>query len=351
MAAIAVAVGAAAPVSAPAANLRVRGNQLVHGRGKGRVIQLRGVNRSGTEYACIDGYGFFDGPTSRASIRKMKSWRINAVRVPLNEDCWLDINGVPPGRGGQPYRLAIKRWVGRLNRAHLYVILDLHVAAPGALQSRNIIRMPDADHAPDFWRSVARSFRGNHKLLFDLYNEPHGIGWRCWLEGCTVPSADDGFGRVPSYRAAGMQQLVNAVRSTGARQPVMAGGTDWARLLTRWLSHRPRDPAGQLVASEHNYGGLAPCGRASRRAIAKVARRYPVVVGELGETDCAHRYIDPWMRFADRRRISYLGWTWNAVAPGAWTCRGGPSLIEDFDGTPTGFGVGFRDHLRALARR
>jgi endoglucanase len=47
--------------------------------------------------------------------------------------------------------------------------------------------------------------------------------------------------------------------------------------------------------------------------------------------------------------ISYLAWAWNAG--GGWTCRDGPTLITDYDGTPTGFGVGFRDHLRSLARR
>ena len=28
----------------------------------------------------------------------MKAWNINAVRVPLNEDCWLGINGVASAR-------------------------------------------------------------------------------------------------------------------------------------------------------------------------------------------------------------------------------------------------------------
>jgi endoglucanase len=33
-----------------------------------------------------------------------------------------------------------------------------------------------------------------------------------------------------------------------------------------------------------------------------------------------------------------------------WTCEDGPTLISDRDGTPTAFGIGFRDHLLALAR-
>ncbi len=106
------------------------------------MIRLLGVNRSGAEYACIQGYGFFDGPTDRHSIRVMKSWHINAVRVPLNEDCWLAINGVKPEFGGTSYQQAIENFVGRLNRAGLYVILDLHVAAPVARRRSGSSRCP-----------------------------------------------------------------------------------------------------------------------------------------------------------------------------------------------------------------
>jgi hypothetical protein len=46
--------------------LEVRDSHLVDGRGK--VIRLLGVNRSGAEYACIQGYGSSTArPTSTAS--------------------------------------------------------------------------------------------------------------------------------------------------------------------------------------------------------------------------------------------------------------------------------------------
>jgi endoglucanase len=334
---------------ASALEVRVRGDHLVNAHGK--VIRLLGVNRSGAEYACIQGWGFFDGPTGRQSIRAMKRWHVNAVRVPLNEDCWLGINGVKAELGGDAYRQAIRGFVHRLNRAGLYVILDLHVAAPASERSVGIIPMPDADHAPDFWRSVASTFAANHSLLFDLYNEPHDVDWGCWQNGCQMDAGGQGSQRHPAYRAVGMQDLVDAVRSTGARQPLMAGGVSYSLDLSEWLSHRPVDPDHQLAASEHNYGGLAPCGPPCMQAIAGVARVDPVVIGELGETDCRHGYIDGFMPWADRHGISYLGWTWDAIAPGSWTCAGGPSLIEDYEGTPSPFGIGFRNHLRKLARR
>jgi hypothetical protein len=145
-----------------------------------------------------------------------------------------------------------------------------------------------------------------------------------------------------------MQQLVSAVRSTGARQPLMLGGASYAHDVSGWLSHEPRDPMHQLIASEHSYGSLDPCEQLCLGTVLSVHLRVPVVLGELGEVDCLHSYIDAIMPFADAHGISYLGWAWDAVAPGSWTCSGGPSLIDSYGGSPTAYGIGFRDHFRAL---
>lgn len=220
------------------------------------------------------------------------------------------------------------------------MILDLHWAAPGSEQATGIIPMPDADHAPDFWRSVAAEYRDDHAVLFDLYNEPHEVGWECWEQGCEIHDE-----RVGDYRAAGMTELVEAVRSTGATQPVMLGGTEWARNDDGWLAHLPHDPADAEVASNHTYN-FSACFGSCRTALAKIARTHPVVTGELGEGDCRTAYIDPYMQWADRHGISYLAWAWDTH--GGWTCKAGPSLIKAYDGTPTAFGRGFREHLRAL---
>ncbi len=337
-----------AATSPAAGDLHVRGNTLVD---RGHVVQLRGVNRSGLEYACIQGYGFFESPhpsriDTTQMIAAMTSWDINAVRVPLNEDCWLGLH-TKPGLGGAAYQNVVKRYVKELGAAHLYVILDLHWAGPGPGQkATGQLPMADAANAPAFWRSVARTFKHNHELLFDLFNEPFHINWSCWENGCQIPAGSDSGVSWPTYRAAGMQQLVNAVRSTGATQPLMLGGLSWALDDSHWNSREPHDPQHQLVASEHTYGVLAPCDAHCKAAIVATHRHHPVVVGELGETDCAHSYIDTWMPYFDSLGVSYLGWAWDTG--GGWTCGNGPSLITDYAGDPSPFGVGFRDHFRAL---
>jgi endoglucanase len=330
----------------------VRGTHLVDGPGRGHIVQLRGVNRSGLEYACIQGWGFFDSPhpfriDDRKMISAMKRWDIDVVRVPLNEDCWLGVN-TTGGLGGARYRTIVQQYVKALHAAHLYVILALQVAAPGRVKAQHLLRLADRDHAPAFWRSVATTFKRDHALLFDLYNEPNHIAWGCWLHGCRIAAYDDGYGAQAGYRAVGMQQLVRTVRATGATQPLLLGGLSYAHNLDGWTAHEPRDPRHQLVASEHNYGELSPCQQACQEAVRATAEHVPVLFGELGETDCRQSYIDQMMRFADAHGIGYLGWAWDAVAPGSWTCDGGPALIEDYAGTPTGFGVGLKDHLKAL---
>lgn len=320
----------------------VHGNQLVNKRGED--IRLIGLNRGGFEAPCQFGQGVSEGPTDAASIAVMKSWHINAVRLPLNEACWLGLDDLDPAYTGAPYRAAVHAYVQGLEEAGLYVILDLQVAAPGEKLASNLIPMPDADHSPAFWASVATEFSGDHSLLFDLFNEPQpGISWECWLNGCEVESEDVG-----NYQAAGMQQLVDTIRATGARQPLMLGGIDWSNYMSGWIGHMPNDPVHALVASYHTYDFEA-CYSDCYATLKRISHKVPVVAGEIGETDCTDNYIQGFMRWADAHNVSYLAWTWNSG--GEWEgCTGGPDLIENYEGEPTGYGIGYREHLRELWR-
>lgn len=61
----------------------------------------------------------------------MKAWRINVVRVPLNEHCWLAVNGVNAAYSGLNYINAIKGYVNTIRSAGLAVILELHWSRAG----------------------------------------------------------------------------------------------------------------------------------------------------------------------------------------------------------------------------
>jgi endoglucanase len=341
------AAAAAPALAAAAPSLRVVGNHLVDAHG--RTQRLLGVDRSGSEYGCVQGGPIFDGPTTVAAVRAMVAWHINAVRVPLNEDCWLGVNGVPASLSGAAYQRAIGRYVRRLHAFGLVVILDLHWAAPARIVPMGQWPMADAGHAAAFWFSVASAFRHDHSVLFDVFNEPFIDSWRCWRDGCGVRFAT-GAG-VVRYRTAGMQQLVSVIRLAGARQPIMLGGLNYASDVSGWRAWEPRDPSHQLVASFHTYNFSACTTRSCWQAgVGVLARSVPVVTGEFGESGCTDTYDRAFMPWADAHGVSYLGWTWNATDTN-WSCSGGPALIADYNGTPTAYGVGLKDHLAALWRR
>ncbi|WP_099903537.1 cellulase family glycosylhydrolase [Streptomyces sp. TLI_171] len=331
--------------------LHVAGNQLVDASGK--QVVLRGVNRSGMEFMCVQGYGFSDGPVDGASIAAIKSWKANAVRVPLNEDCWNGYADVKPEYAGENYRTAVKNFVYALRDAGITPIVELHwsqglytgnSAGCSDVNSTCQKPMPGAG-AATFWSSVATTFKNDPSVVFDMFNEPYpdravsGLdqAWNCWRDG---GSACPGI----NYTVSGMQTLVNSVRTAGANNVIMLGGLAYSNDLGQWLAHKPTDPAGNLAAAWHVYN-FNTCSSQScwSSTVAPVAAQVPLVIGEIGENDCAHGFIDQVMSWADAAKVSYLGWTWNT-----WDCAQGPSLISNFDGTPTAFGLGLKNHLLAV---
>jgi len=339
--------------AAPA--LHVSGNTLVDAAGQ-RVI-LRGVDRSGGEFTCIQGTGIWDGPMDQAAVAAIKAWRVDAVRVPLNEACWNGASYVNPAYAGATYRRAVADYVRLLNRNGIIAILDLHLTdgaysglgatcpSPRAVCEKP---MPDRAQSVVFWRSVARTFKGNNAVIFDLFNEPYPelaaggnevAGWHCWRDG---GSACAGIG----YPVVGMQTLVNVIRAAGASNVIMIGGIGFATDLSGWLANEPADPDHNLAAAWHDYSGSA-CNTLAcwNSQVAPVTAKVPLIAGEIGDMTCTAGYLNTVMRWLDSHSASYLAWAWNAD----FSCASGPSLITSYSGSATVPGAAFRAHLAALA--
>jgi hypothetical protein len=192
---------------------------------------------------------------------------------------------------------------------------------------------------------VASNFKQNPAVMFDLYNEPNGISWTCWQSGCMT---GDG------WRAVGMQSLIDVVRETGARQPIIVSGLGHANDASGWLSHPLHDPRHQLVVGVHVYpdsSGQCTTVACWDAVLAHVANKAPIVTTEIGERDRRSTFITGYLQWADRqarhhRNVSSIGWAWDAAQG-----DGGPSLIRSFDGTPSDYGRGFQTYLAGLPSR
>jgi hypothetical protein len=330
-----------------AAGLHVSAKRLLDSTG--RIVRFHGVNRSGTEYACVQGWGIFDGPHDAASVKAIADWHVNAVRIPLNETCWLGINGVAPRYSGANYRRAIKDYVRLLRRHGIYAELSLMWAAPGGYRGTYQPAAPNADHSPAMWRGMARAFKRQPNVVLAPWGETI-VNASCFEHG-GVCEATFGPDDAP-YRTAGMQQAVDVMRGAGYEGVIAIPGIDYANNLSHWLSHRPHDPRRQLIAEAHIYGkNVCSTPSCLDRTIGPVARRVPVIFGETGESyddsSCGSDSISAFMRWADARDVGYLAWTWNT-----WGTCG--SLIRTFAGAPNSeYGAWVRDHYaetRAAAR-
>jgi endoglucanase len=325
------------------AGLHAVGSKILDANGK--TVVLHGVNRSGSEFACVDGYGFFDGPTDAASLQAMKAWNINAVRIPINEDCWLGINGVSAAYSGTNYQQAIEAYVNLIVANGMYAIVDLHWNAPGTTLATGQEAMADADHSPTFWTSAAGVFKSNGSVVLELYNEPWPdnnndttAAWTCWRDGGACPSI--------SYEVAGMQTLVTAVRATGATNLLLLGGVQYSNALDQWAAYKPTDSLNNLAAAWHVYNGnLCSDTTCFNKIAAPLAESFPIVATEIGDDGCDGSFVTTIASWLDAHGQSYSAWTWNTWGT---TC-GNYSLISDYTGTPSGsVGTAYHTYLSGL---
>jgi len=363
-------------------SIRVSGNTFIDA--KGAVVQLRGVNYSGFESVAIQGWDPSDpsgaqaGQAGGPNWSAIKAWKANIVRIPLNEASWLgytctDTSGVVhnPDPGGN-YKSAVQTQVDQATAAGLYVILDLHWAAPGNACPMLQTQMADNDHSIAFWTSIASTFKSYPSVLFELFNEPFlnfdftGDPWAYMMKGTggafsgfPATSGSGNFQNVTSnWSIASYQAMITAVRATGATNVLLVGAVSYTQDLSGWLANRPSDPMNQMAATWHPYPtygttfgtaayaqpNFAPGVFTDAQNI--LAAGIPLIATETGDHDAAGTVGAPLVsnitQWADQHGMSLLGWTWDV-----WSDADNV-LIKDASGTPTdGYGQVFQSWLLA----
>lgn len=329
-------------------SLKVSGNQLLTGAGD--HIRLRGVNCAGLEWSNNG-----EGKILKTVEVAVREWHANLIRLPLSQDRWF---GRAPGQddGGAAYRALVRRAVGLCEANESYIILDLHWSDAGQW-GKNIGQhdLPDVNSVA-FWKDIAPIYRDNPAVLFDLYNEPSRITWDQWFNGGTVTETDDKTGATLTFQAVGLPALAAAIRSTGARNVILAGGTNWAYEVGGILEGRQLpDPDGNGVVYAvhpypHKYSGVGQ--ETIAQWVARMdafAQRLPVMVTEFGSLESSWPFPKEW-NYSDEkwnremlRALESLHWNWVAwdLHPAAEPC-----LIADWDYTPTPhFGVWVKEAL------
>jgi aryl-phospho-beta-D-glucosidase BglC (GH1 family) len=170
----------------------------------------------------------------------------------------------------------------------------------------------------NFWTSMADRYKDNPLVAFDLYNEPHDITWDQWLNGGSLTEPDG-----TRWQAAGMRQLYQAVRNTGATNLVLVSGNDWANTAppSRYLL-----AGSNVVYAVHAYTCpvnpppicTAPAPSQAPDNLAgwsSMAKEEPVVITEFGWPEVTSGTYN--QNVINWARAHAVGWTAYAWSPGA----------------------------------
>jgi hypothetical protein len=322
--------------------LAVRGTQIVDANGKG--VTLIGAARSSLEYLCGG-----DGHFQPADFQAMRAWGMNVVRIPLSSEFWMN-----NGNSCPTYRQTVTAAVYNAEHAGLYVILDLQWDAPfdtaydrahGGVQCA----MPDANQDMNMWRQIATIYQHDQAVLFDLFGEPHDVSWTTWFGGGVVTNQCYQINGAATkiepgtYQATGMRDLAGAVRVI-APNIIILSGLDWGYTLAGVN-------AGTLVQQPNILYGTHPFDYSTKRPalwprdFGNLAANQPVIATEFGAYDCGTGYISQAIAYFTAHHMSWLAWSWNPLG-----C-GGPSLIADWNGTPSApYGQYIHDRMLVAAK-
>jgi hypothetical protein len=186
------------------------GNRIVDA--DGQPIVLRGIQRVGFQ---IPG----NWPAiSNAEMAHARDWGANVIRLPLAETY---INPTCHGRYMPNYLNTLDEAVRSITSLGMVALLDLSFVTRTPCAESFRWKMADQESI-GFWRTVADRYKANPLVAFDLYNEPHDISSQQWRDGGPITEWT-ATGPV-QWTTAGMQDLYDAVRSTGATNVVTISG-------------------------------------------------------------------------------------------------------------------------------
>jgi len=302
--------------------LHVSGNKVLDQ--SGRPAKLRGVNICSLEWAA-------EGEHVLQSVSvAIDQWHSNIIRLPLSQDRWFGKTADSP-QGGAKYRALVKQVVAEIQKRSAYVILDLHWSDCGEW-GKNIGQheLPDK-HSIEFWKSCAAEYANNPAVIFDLYNEPYGAPWPLWHSGGSV--TENIQGKPVTYQAAGLQSLLDAVRSTGAKNLIHAGGLGYSSQLDFPENDLLKDRTGNgVVYVSHFYPGWENVPSWEAR-IERAAKKLPLLVEEFGDDAASAPMDTPAHRIGQVLAVlrkDNFNWTAWCMHPAARPC-----LILDWNYRPT----------------
>ena len=256
---------------------------------------------------------FESDPVDKSVLRKVKSafqdWKSNAIRLQLNQDAWFGKDG--QSDEGKAYRKIVDDTIQTAKEFSGYVILDLAITDTGTW-GRNIgsHEMPDANSLT-FWKDVAKTYKKDPGVVFELFDAPGPKDERRWKEGGSEIQFNSEGHITVGYSGVGHQNLVRIIRAQEASNLIIADVPDRGNDLEIALQYPIIDPVDHELAYGCSFDPSAePFGEFSKR-IYYGKNALPVIVTNFGLNENTVIFDSPQWRAQkaiETLQANDLGW-------------------------------------------
>ena len=263
--------------------LSVKGADLVDA--KGRKFQLRGVSTHGINWDV--GYPY----VNKAAFQTLRDdWGANAVRLAMYTS---EYNGYCSGGNQLALRMQIYKGVKYATELGMYVIIDWHILNDGN-------PMTQLAQAKSFFMMMAKNFRKQNNIIYEICNEPNGCSWTS----------------IKSYAA----QVIKVIRKYDKNGIIVVGTPTWSQLGSDGTHNEVADSpirgyrnimySLHFYANEWSHNKYLPAklAYARKKGIAVMVTEYGMSAASGGGGISAAN-MKKWFARLDKYNISYFCWS------------------------------------------
>lgn len=263
--------------------LSVKGADLVDA--KGRKFQLRGVSTHGINWDV--GYPY----VNKAAFQTLRDdWGANAVRLAMYTS---EYNGYCSGGNQLALRKQIYKGVKCATELGMYVIIDWHILNDGN-------PMTQLAQAKSFFMMMAKNFRKQNNIIYEICNEPNGCSWTS----------------IKSYAA----QVIKVIRKYDKNGIIVVGTPTWSQLGSDGTHNEVADSpirgyrnimySLHFYANEWSHNKYLPAklAYARKKGIAVMVTEYGMSAASGGGGISAAN-MKKWFARLDKYNISYFCWS------------------------------------------
>ena len=271
--------------------IQVQGNKFVNTAGD--TLLFRGLSISDPDKIAKQGHW------DKKHFEKVKEMGAMLVRIPVHPVAWRE-------RTPQKYLELLDQAAAWCTELEMYIIIDWHSIGNLHMELfQNPMYNTTKQETYEFWRTIARHFRGHNTVAFyEIFNEP------------TIYRGQLGSMTWPEWKTLN-ENIIKLIRAYDTEPIPLVAGFDWAYDLSP-LHIDPLNAEGiGYVTHPYEHKRSQPWEPKWEENFGFAAEKYPIIATEMGfgtrgsATIDKDHYGPQIIKYLEGRGISWMAWVYD----------------------------------------